>query len=102
MPADRARPRTLPQKADAPIGELRWRCRAGLLENDLFIERFFRRHEETLTPGRRASGLMDLADNDCWTCLLARKEPEGELATPEVREVLACCVLGTSLNSNPT
>jgi antitoxin CptB len=24
------------------LSKLRWRCRRGLLENDLFIERFFR------------------------------------------------------------
>jgi antitoxin CptB len=27
------------------LSKLRWRCRRGLLENDLFIERFFHRHE---------------------------------------------------------
>jgi succinate dehydrogenase flavin-adding protein (antitoxin of CptAB toxin-antitoxin module) len=51
----------------------------GLLENDLFIERFFRRYEETLTA-RQVEGLqllMDLADNDLLDLLLARKEPEG-------------------------
>ena len=26
------------------LSKLRWRCRRGLLENDLFIERFFDRH----------------------------------------------------------
>jgi antitoxin CptB len=30
------------------LSRLKWRCRRGLLENDLFLERFFRRHEETL------------------------------------------------------
>ena len=72
------------------LSKLRWRCRRGLLENDLFIEKFFRRHEATLTVGQ-ASGLqslMDLADNDLLDLLLARREPEGDLATPEVREVL--------------
>ena len=78
-----------------PIGErelsrLRWRCRRGLLENDLFIERFFKRHEQRLTVGH-ASGLqqlMDLADNDLLDLLLARREPEGALACAEVSEVL--------------
>ena len=72
------------------LSKLRWRCRRGLLENDLFIERFFRRHEETLTT-RQAAGLlalMDLPDNDLLDLLLARKEPEGELALPEVAAVL--------------
>jgi antitoxin CptB len=73
------------------LGKLRWRCRRGLLENDLFIERFFARHGDTLTQ-RQAAGLealMDLPDNDLLDLLLARKEPEGELDRPDVREVLA-------------
>ena len=71
--------------------KLRWRCRRGLLENDLFIESFFHRHEETLTV-RQAQGLqllMDLADNDLLDLLLARRELQGELDTAEVRDVLA-------------
>jgi antitoxin CptB len=82
-------------EADQPIGErelsrLRWRCRRGLLENDLFIERFFQRHAEHLTV-RHADGLqllMDLADNDLLDLLLCRREPEADLARPEVTEVL--------------
>jgi antitoxin CptB len=72
------------------LSKLRWRCRRGLLENDLFIERFFKAHEPTLTV-RQADGLMtlmDLADNDLLDLLLRRKEPEGETDTPEVHEVL--------------
>ena len=72
------------------LSKLKWRCRRGLLENDLFIERFFLKHESQLTV-RQAQGLnalMDLSDNDLLDLLLVRKEPEGELATPEVLEVL--------------
>jgi len=73
------------------LSKLKWRCRRGLLENDLFVERFFRRHEETITT-RQADGLlalMDLSDNDLLDLLLARCEPQGELDRPDVREVLA-------------
>ena len=73
------------------LSKLKWRCRRGLLENDLFIERFFRHHEETITT-RQATGLqllMDLADNDLLDLLLSRREPQGEVDRPEVREVLA-------------
>jgi antitoxin CptB len=72
------------------LSKLRWRCRRGLLENDLFIERFFKRHEPELTTAH-ADGLMqlmDLADNDLLDLLLCRKEPEGELAYDAVTEVL--------------
>jgi antitoxin CptB len=76
---------------DRSLSRLKWRCRRGLLENDLFIERFFRRHEETITV-RQAAGLevlMGLADNDLLDLLLRRKEPQGEIDTLPVREVLA-------------
>ncbi len=72
------------------LSKLKWRCRRGLLENDLFIERFFQRHETTLTQrqGRALSQLMELADNDLLDLLLRRREPEGELDTADVKEVI--------------
>ena len=72
------------------LSKLRWRCRRGLLENDLFIERFFERHAAAITEAqaRGMQTLMDLGDNDLLDLLLRRKEPEAELDRPEVREVL--------------
>ena len=72
------------------LSKLKWRCRRGLLENDLFVERFFARHEKALT-NEHAEGLrvlMDLDDNDLLDLLLARTEPEGSLARPDVCMVL--------------
>lgn len=82
-------------ESQTPLGEralskLRWRCRRGLLENDLFIERFFNRHASKLTVGQ-ARGmyvLMDLSDNDLMDLLMKRKPLESEMATEEVSEVL--------------
>ena len=73
------------------LSKLRWRCRRGMLENDLFIERFFDRHQSQLTARHAAAlaQLMDLSDNDLLDLLLGRKEPVGDLDTPNVREVLA-------------
>ncbi|TMH35232.1 MAG: succinate dehydrogenase assembly factor 2 [Betaproteobacteria bacterium] len=72
------------------LSKLRWRCRRGLLENDLFVERFFARHAATLTEtqAQGLTALMDLADNDLLDLLLARTEPVGELARDDVIEVL--------------
>ncbi len=72
------------------LSKLKWRCRRGLLENDLFIERFFARHETGLTERQALAldALMDLSDNDLLDLLLARKEPEAALAHPDVLEVL--------------
>ena len=73
------------------LNRLKWRSRRGLLENDLFIERFFHRHEATLTPSQAAGlqSLLDLADNDLLDLLLARCEPTAELDCADVRGVLA-------------
>ncbi len=73
------------------LSKLKWRCRRGLLENDLFIERFFARYESSLTvrQARALTTLMDLSDNDLLDILLRRKAPTGELASSEVTELLA-------------
>ena len=60
------------------LSKLKWRCRRGLLENDLLIEKFFFHHEATLSF-RQAKGLndlMDLCDNDLLDLLLRRIEPD--------------------------
>ena len=75
------------------LSKLRWRCRRGLLENDLFIERFFDRFSTALTV-RQADALgalMDLSDNDLLDVQLARKslsQVDAALDTEDVREVL--------------
>jgi antitoxin CptB len=73
------------------LSKLRWRCRRGLLENDLFIERFFERYADKLTTKQAAAltELMDLGDNDLLDLLLGRKQPEGGLDKNDIREVLA-------------
>ena len=73
------------------LSKLRWRCRRGLLENDLFIERFFAKHGAELTV-EQATGLeilMDLSDNDLMDLFLARKQPEATLDRPDVHQVLS-------------
>jgi antitoxin CptB len=81
------------------LSKLRWRCRRGLLENDLLIEKFFLRYQPTLNV-RQAKGLndlMDLSDNDLLDLLLRRKDPDqlsdsparASALTPEAFEVLS-------------
>jgi antitoxin CptB len=92
------------ENLDALIGEralsrLKWSCRRGLLENDLFLERFFRRFESVLTVrhARGLSALMELSDNDLLDLHLARKSLadlpgaalQHTLDRDEVREVLS-------------
>ena len=87
------------QATDALIDErvlskLKWRCRRGLLENDIFIERFFKRFETTLTV-KQTQGLnllMDLSDSDLLDLHLGRKtlaQVDANLVQDEVSEVLS-------------
>lgn len=75
------------------LSKLRWRCRRGLLENDLFIKRFFERHESTLTvkQAQALSALMELSDNDLLDLHMGRKElaqVDAHLVRDDVTEVL--------------
>jgi antitoxin CptB len=91
-----------PPLDERSLSRLRWRCRRGLLENDLFVERYFSACGDVLTE-RQALGLqalMDLADNDLLDLLLARREPQGELDRPEVREVLGAMRASRALPLN--
>ncbi|MEY4294821.1 MAG: antitoxin [Pseudomonadota bacterium] len=58
------------------LSKLKWRSRRGMLENDLFVERFFTKHEAALTTDDEAGmyALMDLSDNDLMDLLLSRKQ----------------------------
>ena len=73
----------------AAQSKLRWRCRRGLLENDLLLERLFTR-QAPLTQSE-ANGLyllMELADNDLLDLFLGRQMPSGNLDRPEVHQVI--------------
>jgi succinate dehydrogenase flavin-adding protein (antitoxin of CptAB toxin-antitoxin module) len=72
------------------LSKLRWRCRRGLLENDLLIERFFGKYESTLTvaQARGLNALMDLADNDLMDLLLRRRDDAEVPLAQETRQVL--------------
>jgi antitoxin CptB len=76
------------------LSKLKWRCRRGLLENDLFIERFFRRFEASLTlrQSEALSVLMDLGDNDLLDLHLSRQslsQVNPDLNRDDVVEVLS-------------
>ena len=83
----------LPDGAPLPsaaLSKLRWRCRRGLLENDLFIERFFNRHAPDMTVGHARSmyALMELADNDLLDVLLGRPHTQEVTKDRQVQSVL--------------
>ena len=76
------------------LSKLRWRCRRGLLENDLFIERFFARYSTSLTTAQAnaLNYLMDLSDNDLLDVQLGRKsigQVNASMDSGDVHEVLS-------------
>jgi len=88
----------MPDSADELIDEralskLRWRSRRGLLENDIFIDRFFKKYSTTLTvkQAQGLSALMELADSELLDLHLGRKtlaQVNPDLVREEVSEVL--------------
>jgi antitoxin CptB len=83
----------LPNAAALPsaaLSKLRWRCRRGLLENDLFIERFFNRYSQSMTVGHARSmyALMELADNDLLDVFLGRPHTQAVAQQEDVKALL--------------
>ena len=73
----------------AAFSKLRWRCRRGLLENDLMLERLFgRAAPPTQAEANGLYLLMELADNDLLDLFLGRQKPTANLDRPEVHQVL--------------
>ena len=74
---------------DRALSKLRWRCRRGMLENDLLIERFFARGDGvSQSDANGLTLLMELADNDLLDLFLGRTKPTANLDRPEVHQVL--------------
>ena len=79
----------MPVLDSAQLSKLRWRCRRGLLENDILIGRILERDGPvTLAEANGLYALMELADNDLLDLFLGRSKPEGRLDKPDVRQVL--------------
>jgi antitoxin CptB len=66
------------------LDRLRWRCRRGLLENDLILARFLDARgaaisdEEVVALDR----LLALSDNELWDLLAGRQEPADAAVKP--------------------
>jgi len=70
------------------LARLRWRCRRGMLENDLILARFLDRRGDALAEHEVAAldRLLDLPDNDLWDLLCGRTAADPDLA-PVLREL---------------
>lgn len=61
---------------------IRWRCRRGMLELDLVLQRFLERRLHLLDPSELAAldTLLMYPDNDLFELVMGRREPgEGRL-----------------------
>ncbi len=63
----------------AELNRLRWRCRRGLLENDLILTRFLDARGDGLAADEIAAlyRLLDLSDNELWDLLSGRQRARG-------------------------
>jgi antitoxin CptB len=64
------------------LNRLRWRCRRGMLENDLILARFLDARGSAMSAEDVAAldRLLDLSDGELWDLIAGRAEPEdGEL-----------------------
>ena len=59
------------------LNRLRWRCRRGLLENDLILTRFLDARGGAISAADVAAldRLLDLADGELWDLIAGRAEP---------------------------
>lgn len=67
--------------AEIEQARLRWRCRRGMRELDVLLERWLQRHWPNATPDRRQAfeALLECEDDRLWAWLTGREHP-GTLA----------------------
>jgi antitoxin CptB len=70
----------------AAKNRLQWKCRRGLLELDLVLQRFLVKHPED----NMLSSLLDAADNDLWDIVSGRSDPVDERYRATVERLRAC------------
>jgi antitoxin CptB len=66
------------------LNRLRWRCRRGMLENDLILARFLDLRGERITDQEVVAldRLLALGDNELWDLLAGRQEPVDAAVKP--------------------
>ena len=71
------------------LARIRWRCRRGLLENDLILSRFLDAKGSSLTDDDVAmlDKVLDLADNELWDLIAGRAEPADATVCPLIAEL---------------
>jgi antitoxin CptB len=73
------------------LDRLRWRCRRGMLENDLILARFLDARGDSISEPEIAGlyRLLDLSDGELWDLLSGRQEPDDAAVAPLLRALRA-------------
>jgi citrate synthase len=73
------------------LNRLRWRCRRGLLENDLILARYLDVRGATMNADEVAAldRLLDFGDSELWDLLAGRAEPRDAMLRPMVAALRA-------------
>ena len=66
------------------LNRLRWRCRRGMLENDLLLARFLDTRGEEISDEEIAAldRLLNLSDDTLWDLLSGRQEAADTAVAP--------------------
>jgi len=74
------------------MNRLRWRCRRGLLENDLVLERFLAAHGSTLEDDHLSAlqALLEYPDDELWGIVSGRTECSDPALSQVVRMLQSC------------
>jgi antitoxin CptB len=71
-----------PGVTDEDLRRLRWRCRRGMLENDVVLTRFLDQRAATLNQETLGllNELLELGDNELWDLICGRSDcPDARL-----------------------
>ena len=73
------------------LARLRWRCRRGMLENDLILSRFLDARGGAISGEEVAAldALLALGDIELWDLLSGRLEPADTAVAPLVEKLRA-------------
>ena len=68
------------------LNRLRWRCRRGMLENDLVLARYLDARGDAILAEDVAAldRLLDLSDGELWDVIAGRTEPGDPALVPLV------------------
>ena len=73
------------------LNRLRWRCRRGMLENDLVLARFLDLRGEGISTEETVAleRLLELGDNELWDLLSGRQAPVDATVAPLLQALRA-------------